>query len=351
MLDGAGERVPTRSSRPGRPTPRAGSPIRPTRGRDATSFRGFGRCPTDEAGAYAILTVKPGDRARRRRPSAGAPRRRDDLRPGLAQALVTRLYFADEPAANAADGVLRIDRRRGPAGDARSPARRPTAIVSTSAYRARARRSSSTSDDRAGGLVRRRPARGRVRAGGGRRRVAAGDARGRGGPGPGRGARGLIPGAAADAIGRACQRRDGYRRRGAGSAAAATGQSRSSPSWTRCARPLAVNTPRVDVHRGATSQDILDTAMMLVVATGPAAAARGSCGRGRRRGAPGRRAHRTTLIAGRTLLQQALPTTFGATAAGWLVGLDDAAARLRQTSRGATRGPARRGGRHARRAR
>ncbi|MCA1846658.1 MAG: hypothetical protein LC792_26375 [Actinobacteria bacterium] len=35
--------------------------------------------------------------------------------------------------------------------------------------------------------------------------------------------------------------------------------------------------------------------------------------------------HRQTVIAGRTLLQQALPTTFGAKAAGWLSGLDDAA--------------------------
>src|SRR5258705_13138068 len=35
--------------------------------------------------------------------------------------------------------------------------------------------------------------------------------------------------------------------------------------------------------------------------------------------------HRATVMAGRTLLQQALPTTFGAKAAGWLSGLDDAA--------------------------
>ena len=36
-------------------------------------------------------------------------------------------------------------------------------------------------------------------------------------------------------------------------------------------------------------------------------------------------AHRVTVMAGRTLGQQALPTTFGLKAAGWLVALDDAA--------------------------
>ena len=39
--------------------------------------------------------------------------------------------------------------------------------------------------------------------------------------------------------------------------------------------------------------------------------------------------HRSTAIAGRTLLQQALPTSFGLRAAGWMVGLDFARTRLR----------------------
>jgi 3-carboxy-cis,cis-muconate cycloisomerase len=39
--------------------------------------------------------------------------------------------------------------------------------------------------------------------------------------------------------------------------------------------------------------------------------------------------HRTAVMAGRTLLQQAQPTTFGAKAAQWLSGLDDAADVLR----------------------
>jgi 3-carboxy-cis,cis-muconate cycloisomerase len=81
------------------------------------------------------------------------------------------------------------------------------------------------------------------------------------------------------------------------------------------------------VHRGATSQDVLDTAAMLVAlrALDPlirdldaAASVAASFARDRR----------DTLMAGRTLLQQALPITFGLKAAGWLVGLDEATARL-----------------------
>jgi 3-carboxy-cis,cis-muconate cycloisomerase len=43
--------------------------------------------------------------------------------------------------------------------------------------------------------------------------------------------------------------------------------------------------------------------------------------------------HRDTLMAGRTLLQQAAPTTFGLKAAGWLSGLDYALARLADVRR------------------
>ena len=77
------------------------------------------------------------------------------------------------------------------------------------------------------------------------------------------------------------------------------------------------------VHLGATSQDVIDTAAMLVAQralgpivedlTGAAEAA-----------AELAAAHRTTVLAGRTLLQQALPVTFGLKAASWLVGLDEA---------------------------
>jgi 3-carboxy-cis,cis-muconate cycloisomerase len=77
------------------------------------------------------------------------------------------------------------------------------------------------------------------------------------------------------------------------------------------------------VHRGATSQDILDSAAMLVAARAldplldDLLAAREAAGELAR-------AHRDTPIAGRTLLQQAVPTTFGLKAAGWMAGLEDA---------------------------
>jgi 3-carboxy-cis,cis-muconate cycloisomerase len=81
------------------------------------------------------------------------------------------------------------------------------------------------------------------------------------------------------------------------------------------------------VHHGATSQDILDTAASLVAfrALGPvlddlAGAARAAAGLADR--------HRATVMAGRTLGQQALPVTFGLKAAGWLVALEEAAAGL-----------------------
>ncbi|MFL5904398.1 MAG: lyase family protein [Solirubrobacteraceae bacterium] len=87
-----------------------------------------------------------------------------------------------------------------------------------------------------------------------------------------------------------------------------------------------------DVHRGATSQDILDTAAMLVAhrALGPLLDDLGASA-----GAAAALAerHRETAMAGRTLLQQAVPITFGLKAAGWMTGLDAAAARLAEVRR------------------
>jgi 3-carboxy-cis,cis-muconate cycloisomerase len=81
------------------------------------------------------------------------------------------------------------------------------------------------------------------------------------------------------------------------------------------------------VHWGATSQDVLDTAAMLVTARtldvitpdldGLATAAADLAA-----------LHRDTLMVARTLLQHALPTTFGLKAAGWLVATLDAVDRL-----------------------
>jgi 3-carboxy-cis,cis-muconate cycloisomerase len=79
------------------------------------------------------------------------------------------------------------------------------------------------------------------------------------------------------------------------------------------------------VHRGATSQDIIDTAAMLLArrALEPIAADLAAAADGCARLAA---AHRDTLMLGRTLLQPAVPVTFGLVAAGWLTGLDEARA-------------------------
>ncbi|WP_436698577.1 lyase family protein [Nocardioides sp. BYT-33-1] len=81
------------------------------------------------------------------------------------------------------------------------------------------------------------------------------------------------------------------------------------------------------VHRGLTSQDVVDTALVLLardavalvradlVAAGDALATLA-------------RAHRDDVAVARTLTQWAVPTTFGLRAAQWLAGVDDALAGL-----------------------
>jgi 3-carboxy-cis,cis-muconate cycloisomerase len=81
------------------------------------------------------------------------------------------------------------------------------------------------------------------------------------------------------------------------------------------------------VHHGATSQDILDTAQMLL-ASRCLVPLLADARAGADAAAALARAHRQTPMAGRTLLQQALPTSFGLRAAGWLNGIDEAIARL-----------------------
>jgi 3-carboxy-cis,cis-muconate cycloisomerase len=83
------------------------------------------------------------------------------------------------------------------------------------------------------------------------------------------------------------------------------------------------------VHFGATSQDVLDSAAMLVARRGrdpilaELDAVVAACARLARE-------HRDTVMAGRTLLQQAQPVTFGLKAAGWLAGVAGSRARLRE---------------------
>jgi 3-carboxy-cis,cis-muconate cycloisomerase len=83
------------------------------------------------------------------------------------------------------------------------------------------------------------------------------------------------------------------------------------------------------VHFGATSQDILDTASMLIAHRSLGHVLESLRGA---KGAAARLAqvYRETPMAGRTLLQRAEPITFGMTAAGWLVALGEAFSRLAQ---------------------
>lgn len=84
-----------------------------------------------------------------------------------------------------------------------------------------------------------------------------------------------------------------------------------------------------DVHRGATSQDCLDTALMLVAREALAVLDEELAGLANVCAELAER-HQATAMAGRTLLQQAVPITFGLKAAGWLLAVDAAWARLRQ---------------------
>jgi 3-carboxy-cis,cis-muconate cycloisomerase len=81
------------------------------------------------------------------------------------------------------------------------------------------------------------------------------------------------------------------------------------------------------VHRGATSQDIMDTAMMLV-AVRTLEPALADLARTERALARLAAEHRDTPMPGRTLTQHAVPTTFGLKAAGWRSLVLDARDRL-----------------------
>lgn len=140
---------------------------------------------------------------------------------------------------------------------------------------------------------------------------------------------GLIPPSAAEAIGAACQSGD-FDAAALGAQAAVSGNPVVPlvSALTRVVPPDAAGY----VHLGATSQDILDTAAMLVAdrALGHLEADLDATTDSLAQLAD---EHRTTLLPGRTLLQHALPATFGLIAAGWLSGLAEAATRLGQIRR------------------
>lgn len=140
--------------------------------------------------------------------------------------------------------------------------------------------------------------------------------------------RGVIPGTAADAIERAC--RDGdYDMR----SIAVRGRDGGNPLVPLLA-DVRAQVGAIDesaatfVHRGATSQDIIDTALMLTSArafdilVADLASVEDALARLAN-------THRGTVMAARTLTQQSVPTTFGLKAAGWLDGVVSATGGVR----------------------
>jgi protocatechuate 3,4-dioxygenase alpha subunit len=102
VTDGAGEPVPDALVETWQADP-AG---RFVGGSGASGFRGFGRCATDAEGRWAVRTLKPGPLPA---PDGGleAPHLNVSVfARGLLNRLVTRIYFPDEPDANAADPLL-----------------------------------------------------------------------------------------------------------------------------------------------------------------------------------------------------------------------------------------------------
>lgn len=73
-------------------------------------FRGFARCPTGPDGGYVIVTLKPGGVQLLDGPQQAPPHAPylavSLFARGLLKRIVTRMYFADEAVANAADPVL-----------------------------------------------------------------------------------------------------------------------------------------------------------------------------------------------------------------------------------------------------
>ena len=136
---------------------------------------------------------------------------------------------------------------------------------------------------------------------------------------------GLVPDASAEAIAAACADADGY----SWDELLDQGRAVGNPAepLVRVLRARVGDEHERFVHLGATSQDVLDTAAMLVsrnavaLVLSHADAAAETC-------ATLAREHRSTPMAARTLVQQAVPTTFGLVAAGWLVALLDARRRL-----------------------
>jgi protocatechuate 3,4-dioxygenase alpha subunit len=91
VLDGGGEPVPDALIETWQADPD---------GNFGTSFRGFGRCPTDDDGRWEIFTLKPGRIGDGQAPHIDV----SVFARGMLNRCVTRIYFADED--NTGDPVL-----------------------------------------------------------------------------------------------------------------------------------------------------------------------------------------------------------------------------------------------------
>jgi protocatechuate 3,4-dioxygenase alpha subunit len=108
LFDGDGERVLDGMVETWQADPdgRFDHPDDPRGASACPGFRGFGRSQTVEGGEYAICTLKPG-----RLPDGDGGLQAPHIdvsvfARGLLDRVVTRIYFADEAAANAEDAVL-----------------------------------------------------------------------------------------------------------------------------------------------------------------------------------------------------------------------------------------------------
>jgi 3-carboxy-cis,cis-muconate cycloisomerase len=142
---------------------------------------------------------------------------------------------------------------------------------------------------------------------------------------------GLVPATAADAVTAACAEPAGLDLATVVVKAADAGN--PVPPLVRVLQDAVGERDAVAVHVGATSQDVLDTALVLLARTaiGSIDADLAAAAEAAARLA---RTHRDDVVMGRTLMQQALPTTFGLKAAGWLAGLEGARLRLAEVVAG-----------------
>lgn len=140
---------------------------------------------------------------------------------------------------------------------------------------------------------------------------------------------GLIPQADAEAIAAACAQSFDVAELAEAAAHAGT---LAIPLVERLRARVSPSEAAARVHKGATSQDLADTALMLQARDG-AALIRRDAARLAVALAALARAHQATPMLGRTLLQAALPITFGLKVSTWLSGVSGASDRFeRETS-------------------